>query len=35
MTDKNSPIVTDINRPVLVPPGGNKKSPAAFLLRPV
>jgi len=25
MTDKNSPIVTDINRPVLVPPGGNKK----------
>ena len=25
MNDKTSPIVTDINRPVLVPPGGNKK----------
>ena len=25
MNDKTSPIVTDINRPVLVPPGGHKK----------
>ena len=25
MNDKTSPIVTDINRPILVPPGGHKK----------
>lgn len=35
MTELNTPIVTDIDRPILVPPGGHKKSPAAFLLRPM
>ena len=25
MTELNTPIVTDINRPILVPPGGHKK----------
>ena len=26
MTELNTPIVTDIDRPILVPPGGHKKS---------
>ena len=25
MTEKTTPIVTDIDRPILVPPGGHKK----------